>query len=168
MSIRSTITSPEGLNSTSNESAPCCQTAMNDDGTVSSEMNRMLAQLCLDLNTHPEDASTLVAKFKAAQSANNGTSTYDAFTSVATHHLHNLSFHAMQESNTNKYDEILGLYIQYSDEAYSNRIQTISDDLLFDTVLQLHATSHAIIRTIQKTRVNCLLRMLFDSSANKQ
>jgi hypothetical protein len=51
----------------------------------------------------------------------------------------------MQESNTNVYDEIVGLYIQYSDEVYSNGIQTISDDLLFDKVLRLCATSHAIV-----------------------
>jgi hypothetical protein len=73
----------------------------------------------------------------------------------------------IMESNTNEYEEIVGLYIQYSDEVYSNGIQTISDDLSFDKVLRLHATSHAIVRTIQKTRVNCLLRMLFDSGANK-
>jgi hypothetical protein len=64
MSITLTITSPEGegLKSTSNESTPCCQPAVNDDGTVSMEVNGMLAQLCLDLNEHPEDANALVAK----------------------------------------------------------------------------------------------------------
>jgi hypothetical protein len=140
VSITSTITSPRGSDSTSNESAPRCQTAANDDRTVSTETNGMLAQLRLDLNEHPEDSSALVAKFKAARAvaaiagANNGTYTYDAFTSIATHHLHDLSFHAIQESNTNEYDEIVGLYIQYSDEVYSNGIQTISDDLSFDYV----------------------------------
>jgi hypothetical protein len=156
VSIMSLLTSPEeGSTSTSNESTSCHQPAVNDDGTVATEVNGMLAQLCLDLKEHPEDAQALVAKFKAAQAvttvidANNGTFTFDAFTSDATHHLYDLSFHAMQESNTNVYDEIVGLYIQYSDEFYSNGIQATSDELSFDKVLHLRATSHAIVRIIQ-------------------
>jgi hypothetical protein len=152
MSITLMVTSPGGSDSTSNESAPCRQTAVNDNRTVSTETDGLFAQLCLDLNKHPKDPNALVAKFKAARAVaaiadtNNGTSTYDAFTSIATHHLHDLSFHAMQESNTNVYDKIVGLYIQYSDEVYSNRIQTVSDDLSFDKVLRLCATSGDILK----------------------
>jgi hypothetical protein len=62
------------------------------------------------------------------------------------------------------YDKIAGLYIQYSDEVYSN---TTSDDLSFDKVLRLRATSHAIVRTIQKSHENCLLHVLFNSGADK-
>jgi hypothetical protein len=84
---------------------------------------------------------------------------YDVFTSLITHHLHNLLFHAIQEINTTVYDDIIGLYVQYSDE-----VQIISNDLAFDKALRLCATSHAIIRTIQNT-VTCVV--LFDSGADK-
>jgi hypothetical protein len=70
----------------------------------------------------------------------------------------------MQEINTTVYDEIVGFYVQHSSEVYSNGVSNISN---FDQVLQLCATSHAIIRTMQNTRVDCLLRVLFDSGANK-
>jgi hypothetical protein len=63
----------------------------------------MFAQLCINLNQQVNDPKALVAKFKAACAAatnaevNNSTYTCDGFTSTITHHLHNLSFHAMQE-----------------------------------------------------------------------
>jgi hypothetical protein len=92
---------------------------------------------------------------------------YDAFTSITTHHLHDLSFHAMQESNTTVYDNIVVLYVQHSDEVYSNRVQNISHELSFNKELQLHATSHVIICTTQNTRVKCLLHVLFDPGTDK-
>jgi hypothetical protein len=49
-----------------------------------------------------------------------------------THHLHDLLFHAMQEFNTTVYDDIIVLYVQYSDEVYSNRVQNINNELSFD------------------------------------
>jgi hypothetical protein len=36
-----------------------------------------------------------------------------------------------------------------------------------DSLLQLHATSYAIVQTMQQTSVNCLLRVLFDSGLDK-
>jgi hypothetical protein len=60
-------------------------------------------------------------------------SVYDAFPSITTHHLHDLSFHAMQEINTTVYDDIVGTYVQHSDEVYSNGVQNISHE--FDKVL---------------------------------
>jgi hypothetical protein len=48
--------------------------------------------------------------------AKNGTYMYDAFTSMISHHLHYVLFHAMQEINTTVYDNIVGLYVQHSDE----------------------------------------------------
>jgi hypothetical protein len=65
------------------------------------------------------------------------------------------------------YDDIVGLYVQHSDEVYSGGVQNISHELSFDKALRLCATSHAIVRTMQNTRVDCLLRVLFDSGANK-
>jgi hypothetical protein len=58
--------------------------------------------LCLDLNAKVDEPDDLLAKFKAARAVeatadNNGMHVYDAFTSLLTHHLHDLSFHAMQE-----------------------------------------------------------------------
>jgi hypothetical protein len=150
-----------------------CQQAVNDNLTVSTIYNSMFAQLCIDLNQQVNDPNALVAKFKAACAAatnaevNNGTYTYDAFTSTITHHLHNLLFHAMQEINTTVYDKIVGLYVQHSDEVYSNGVSNISNLLPFDQVLRLRATSHAIVRTMQNTHVDCLLRVFFDSAADK-
>jgi hypothetical protein len=46
--------------------------------------------------------------------------------------------------------------VQHSDEV------TLME-LSFDKVLRLHAISHAIVRTIQNIRANCLLHVLFDS-----
>jgi hypothetical protein len=134
--------------------------------------NRMFAQLCLDLNAKVDDPAALIVEFKAARAVKmaseaNGTYLYDAFTSTTTHHLHNLSFHALQEINTTVYDDIVGLYVQHSDEVYSGGVQNISHGLSFDKALQLRATSHLIVQTIQNTRVNCLLHVLFDSGADK-
>jgi hypothetical protein len=141
---------------------------------VSTINDGMLAQLCLDLNKHVGDPTVLDAQFIAAWAeatnteVNNGMCTYDAFASTATHHLHNLLFHAMQEINTTEYNDIVGLFVQHSDEVYFNGVQDISHEIPFDKVLQLHATSHAIVCMIQNTCVDCLLCMLFDSGVTKR
>jgi hypothetical protein len=70
-------------------------------------------------------------------------------------------------NNTTVYNKIVGLYVQHSDEVYSNGVSNISNILPFDQALQLRATSHATVCTMQNTRVDCLLRVLFDSRANK-
>jgi hypothetical protein len=104
----------------------------------------------LDLNAKVDEPAALIANFKAAHAVKmvpeaNGTYAYDAFTSTTTHHFHNLSFHAMQEINTTVYDNIVGLYVQHSDEVYSGGVQNISHELSFDKALRLRATSHAIV-----------------------
>jgi hypothetical protein len=115
----------------------------------------------------------LLEKFKAARAeptnveANNDMYVYDAFPSITTHHLHDLLFHAMQEINTTVYDDIVGTYVQHSDEVYSNGVQNISHELSFDKALQLRAISHAIDHMIQNTCANCLLRVLFDSGTDE-
>jgi hypothetical protein len=126
----------------------------------------------LDLNAKVNDPGALIAKFKAARAVEmaseaNGTYSYDAFTSTTTHHHCDLSFHALQEINTTVYGDIVGLYVQHSDEVYSGGVQNISHELSFDKALQLHATSHVIVQTIQHTRVDCLLHVLFDSGADQ-
>jgi hypothetical protein len=82
-----------------------------------------VAQLCLDLQNKVNDLNDLLAKFQAACAepthvvANNDTyHVYDSFLSITTHHFHDLSFHAMQEINTTVYDDIVGTYVQHSDE----------------------------------------------------
>jgi hypothetical protein len=121
-----------------------------DNTTISMVTDGMFAHLCLDLNAKVNDPDTLVAKFKATRaietaSEANGTYSYDAFTSTTTHQLHDLLFHALQEINTTVYDNIVGLYVQHSDEVYSSGVQNISHELSFDKALQLCATSHAIV-----------------------
>jgi hypothetical protein len=49
--------------------APCRQSAVNDDGTMLTVTNGMIAQLCLDLNKKVENPNALLAKFKAARAA---------------------------------------------------------------------------------------------------
>jgi hypothetical protein len=173
MSITSSTTAHGTLDSMSTTSELRCQQAVNNNLLVSTINDGMLAQLRIDLNQQVDDPKALVAKFKEAcavatnTEVNNGTYTYDAFTSTITHHLHNLLFHAMQEINTTVYDEIVGPYVQHNDEVYSNEVSNISNTLPFDQVLRLQATSHAIVRTLQNTRVDCLLHVLFDSRADK-
>jgi hypothetical protein len=88
---------------------PRRQKAVNDDATISTVTNGMFAQLCLDLNAKVDDPAALLAKFKAARAVEtaseaNGTYLYDAFTCTTTDHLHDLSFHALQEINTTVYN----------------------------------------------------------------
>jgi hypothetical protein len=64
-------------------------------------------------------------------------------------------------------DDIVGLYVQHSDEVYSKGVQNISNELSFDKALRLRATGHAIVQTMQNTRVDCMSRILFDSRADK-
>jgi hypothetical protein len=124
---------------------------VNDDATVSTVTNGigMFAQLCLDLNKKVNDPNALLAKCKAARAestnVDNGMYMYNAFTSITTHHLHDLSFHAIQEINTTVYDNIVGLYVQHSDDVCSKRVQNITNELSVDKALQLRATSHAIV-----------------------
>jgi hypothetical protein len=82
----------------STTSEPCRQHAVNNNATVSTVTDGigMFTQLCLDLNKKVNDPNALFVKFKAAcaESANvdNGTYVHDAFTSITTHHLHDLLF----------------------------------------------------------------------------
>jgi hypothetical protein len=98
VSITSTVTS-HGADSMSTASEPHRQQAVNDSIMVSMINDGMFAQLCLDLNK--KSSTPLVAKFKAAHAetmkANDGMYVYNAFTSITTHHLHNLLFHTMQK-----------------------------------------------------------------------
>jgi hypothetical protein len=41
----------------------------------------------------------------------------------------------MQEINTTVYNDIVGTYVQHSDEVYSNGVQNISHELSFDKAL---------------------------------
>jgi hypothetical protein len=123
---------------------------VNDNTTVSTVTDGMFAQLCLDLNKKVNDPNALLAKFKAARAEStnvyNSTYMYNTFTSITTHHLHNQSFHAMQEINTTVCNNIIGLYVQHSDEVYSNGVQNITNELSFDKAVRLHATSHLLYK----------------------
>jgi hypothetical protein len=131
------------LDSLSTALEPHRQRVVNNNLMVLTINDGMFAQLCLDLNHQFDDPNALVVKFKAACAAatnaevSNGTYMYDAFTSTITHHLRDLSFHAMQEINTTVYNEIIGLYVQHSDEVYSNGVSNISNILPFDQALRL-------------------------------
>jgi hypothetical protein len=103
----------------------------------------------------------LLAKFKAARAeptnveANNDTYVSDAFPSITTHHLHDLSFHAMQEINTTVYDDIVGTYVQHSDEVYSNGVQILAMNYLLircynyvQLVMQSFAQHRILVQTV--------------------
>jgi hypothetical protein len=54
----------------------------------------------------------------------------------------------MQEINTTVYNDIVGTYVQHSDEVTLMEYKNISHELSFDKVLRLRANSHVIVRTI--------------------
>ena len=86
------------------------------------------------------------------------------------HHLDDSSLLAMQETTESNLlsDEFMDVYVQYIDEQYSLGVD--EDKHLaqsFDSKLRLRATSFAIVPTMQKTRVNCILKVLFDSGCDK-
>jgi hypothetical protein len=129
MSIESLATAHGTQDSLSTALEPCHQQAVNDNLWVSTINNGMFAPFCIDLNEQVDDPNALVVKFKAACAAtatsaevNNGAYMYNAFTSTITHHLHDLSFHAMQEINTTVYDETVGLYVQHRDDPNKTNI----------------------------------------------
>jgi hypothetical protein len=66
VTIDSTGISRGDADSLSTSSTPRRQKTVNDDATISTDTNRMFAQLCLDLTTKVDDPAALVAKFKAA------------------------------------------------------------------------------------------------------
>jgi hypothetical protein len=66
VSITSQTTSHGTVDSVSTMSEPCCQQAVKNFIPVSTINDGMLTQLCLDLNQHVGDPTSLVAQFKAA------------------------------------------------------------------------------------------------------
>jgi hypothetical protein len=129
----------------------------------------MFAQLCIDLNQQVDDLKALEVKFKAACAAatNRGQQWYEHIQGFYKHHNssppQSVSPCYAGKINTTVYNEIVGLYVQQSDEVYSNGVSNISNTLPFDQALQLCATSHAIVHPIQNSCVDCLLCVLFDS-----
>jgi hypothetical protein len=88
---------------------------------------------------------------------------------IFTHHLDGLSLLETQEIASNDLcDEFKDVFVCYNDEQYS--LGVAEDNKIvqsFDAKLQLCATSFAIVQTMQKTRVDCMLKVLFDSGSDK-
>jgi hypothetical protein len=124
--------------------------------------------LCDKLNKGLGKPSELLAEFRARQKASSE-GMFEAFVSLdapLTHHLDQLSFLAMQETNS-LINDIVDSYVKHSDDCYSLGVGEINIVQPFDKNLHLRATSYAIVQTLQKTRVNKLLKVLFDSGSDK-
>jgi hypothetical protein len=92
-----------------------------------------------------------------------------AFVSLNIPH-HFDSFTLSQESSGYSHtpDEVELLYVQHNDEKYSNGvIENNSGPVSFDDSLCLRATSHAVVKTMQRAKVDRLFRVLFDSGCDK-
>jgi hypothetical protein len=131
---------------------------------------------CAQLNEHAADPEDLVKQFKdrkAAKAAAEAVGTFYAFVSISepfTHHLDELSLLAMQESTTNVMcDDYVDTYMKFMDDAYSAGVSEINGSIVpnLDSVLHLRATSYAIVKSMQHSNVDCLLRVLFDSGSDK-
>jgi Reverse transcriptase (RNA-dependent DNA polymerase) len=84
------------------------------------------------------------------------------------HHLNDASFLAMQENTSNvPCDDIVDMFVKHCADEYSMGVSEINVNESVDSLLQLCATSYAIVQTMQQTGVNCLLRVLFDSGSDK-
>jgi Reverse transcriptase (RNA-dependent DNA polymerase) len=75
----------------------------------------------------------------------------------------------LKQDNTNKdmCDEIVSMFVKHCADEYSFGVSEINNSESVDSQLQLRATSYAIVNTIQRTTVDCMLRVLFDSGSDK-
>ena len=103
--------------------------------------------------------------------AKKGMSNMSCSPTTLIHHFDVLSFDSFlaQELNVYTYDEMADLYVSHCLDSYSSGElnEHSSNFQSFDSVLCLRATSHAIVHTMQHTRVNRLMRVLFDTGADK-
>jgi hypothetical protein len=129
--------------------------------------------LCAQLNEQPDDPQDLVNKFKNRKS-DQSEGTFDTFVNTIepfTHHLNELSLLAMQESTTNVLcdDEFIDIFMQYCNDAYSAGVSDNNSSIVpdLDSILHLCTTSYAIVKGMQHSKVDCMLRVLFDSGSDK-
>jgi hypothetical protein len=129
--------------------------------------------LCAQLNEHPDNPQDLVNKFKNRKS-DQWAGTFNAFVNTIelfTHHLNELSLLAMQESTTNVLcdDKFVDIFMQYCDDAYSAGVSENDSSIVpdLDSIFHLRATIYAIVKSMQHSNVDCMLRILFDSGSDK-
>jgi hypothetical protein len=87
-----------------------------------------------------------------------------------THHLDKISLSAELQAVNHKVltSEFLTVFTHYIDELYSTGDSGVKLDLSNEVqTLRLRSTSIAIIGSIQQTKANNLLRVLFDSGSDK-
>jgi hypothetical protein len=88
------------------------------------------------------------------------TSTFIAFVSLnTTHHFDLFTLSQISSGCPCTPDEVETLYVV--------GVINNSDPVSFDETLRFRATSHAIVKMMQRTKVDRLLRVLFDSGADK-
>jgi hypothetical protein len=112
-----------------------------------------------------------IPKKKKAETASPEEGTFEVLVNLndpISHQLSDASFLAMQESTTNVMcDEIMSMFMKHCEDEYSMGVSDNPLNESVDSQLQLRATSYVIVQTIQKTSVNSLLHVLFDSGSNK-
>jgi hypothetical protein len=125
--------------------------------------------------SHPTNNAGAVKKKQARFAKNETTSIEEGMFEVhvnlterVTHHLNDSSFLAMQESTINiTCDEIEDMFVKHCADEYSMGVSENNLKGSVDSILQLRATSYAIVQTIQHASMNCMLRVLFDSGSDK-
>ena len=129
------------------------------------------------LSSHPTNYAGAIKKKQArlALSKNKTTSIEEGMfevhvnlTEPVTHHLNDSSFLAMQENTINiPCDEIEDMFVKHCADEYSMGVSENNLKESVDSILQLRATSYAIVQTIQHAQVNCMLCVLFDLGSDK-
>ena len=66
-------------------------------------------------------------------------------------------------------NELINLYVTHSLDVYSTGVEEITNDnsLVDNPIHAFRSTSHAVVQKMQNTRVNRLMRVLFDSGSDK-
>jgi hypothetical protein len=95
----------------------------------------------------------------------------DSLEESVTHHLDEISLSAEQQAVNHKVlnSEFLTMFTHYIDELYSTGDSDIKPDISKHEVQssRLRSTSIAIVGSIQQTKDNNLLKVLFDSGSDK-
>jgi hypothetical protein len=150
--------------------APLLITAINESELSGDELS---AYMLVSFNKTLGCPSNHLADLKKAKAPDNhtGTSLDSSRLTSVTHHLGEISLSAEQQAVNRKVlnSEFLIVFIHYIHELYSPRD---SDVILHISKheaqsLRLQSTSIAIVGSIQQTKVNILLKVLFDSRSDK-
>jgi hypothetical protein len=136
-----------------------------------------LVLTCWIRSTRPKGSKHLPDLQKAKAADNHAGMSFDSIQALVsleesvTHHLGEISLSAEQQAVNRKVlnSEFLIMFTHHIDELYSTRDSDLAQDISKHEVQssRLRSTSIAIVGSIQQTKVNILLKVLFDSRSDK-